>query len=715
MYSYKGITTNNLKDISVSFNDNEIVYIGGPSGSGKSSLAFDTIAAISENEYGCLTQDNKMTVKYRIKEYGTVLVAATLKQLNFNVNPRSTILTYFGLFQHMANIMSQETNIPMDRFSINGPCRCRECNGIGYINIIDDKLVIDRNKTLKEGPFKCWNTTYSDFFSQLLHNFCLDNKLDENKKFFELSKENQEMLLRSKGEKKYKISYIANGRKRSKTTTYVGPVLGMESKMKDMFGLNNEKYSKRVICPKCNGSRLNSNIVERNVIGVNNVKFILTQSMDKIEAILEEIKDEKINESVMYSCDCLLQFIRTCKKLNISYLNFSRAINTLSGGELQRLRMVQLVLGRLKNLLIVLDEPTSSLDPKEADSIITIISELKANNTILVVDHNDKLRKIADRVYYLGPKSGRFGGELVDAKYYEEMPQVSIKPYKKMVEDKITVDLKSDYVDYEGVLEVYTNSLNGIEGASGIGKSTILRDILPYQLDDYKYITQKPIRGNSNSTVASYAGMLDEVKKYYELKTKKDKKFFSNIQDGACSKCGGKGKILIGDFYDEQIFIDCEECGGTGYAKQVLEQEVGGLNIYQFLNQNIEEIIKNDYSISKKFDSTIRLLLKLGLGHLVLNQKISTLSGGENQRIKLSQALGEGRTKIYGLDEPAKGLGRNEMLNLINVIYDNIEKKGKTFIISEHNQEFLELCSHVNILEKNGEKVRASLKQFSNT
>lgn len=705
MYNYKGITTNNLKDISVNFDDYEIIYVGGISGSGKSSLVFDTIAAISENEYGSLNRDNKIAVKFRIKEYETVLVAASLRQLNFNANPRSIILTYFGLFQHMANILSQCTHMTADSFSLNGACRCRKCNGIGYINIIDELLVVEPEKTLKEEPFRCWNTSYSDFFSQLLHNFCEEQKLDEDTKFNKLPEKTQQLLLRGRGKTKYKIYYTVGGRKRTKTTTYIGPILGLESGMKDMFGTNIEKFSKLCICHACKGSRLTEQVSEQNVFKSINVRFMLTESMDQIEPILKEIRRDCKNQSLRYSCDCLLRFIEASKRLNVSYLNFSRAISTLSGGELQRLRMVQLFLGKLKNLLIVLDEPTSSLDSKEVDSIISIILKLKENNTILVVDHNEKVRKIADRIYYLGPKSGIRGGELISEDAYLKLQEADIKPYKITETEKVSVILKSDYVDYADNLDVYLKSLNGITGASGIGKSIILRDILPYQMDEYKYITQKPIKANRNSTVASYTGLLNEVKDYYVSITKRDKKFFSLFQDGACSKCDGKGVISIGDFYDEQLFIDCEECDGTGYAKHTLKYAVGGLNICEFLNQNIEEIIEKGISVSKKFDNTIQLLAKLGLGHLSLNQKIMSLSGGENQRIKLSQALGEGRTKIYGLDEPSKGLGRKEMLNLINVIYENIEKKEKTFIVSEHNPEFLKLCSHVSVLRKTESKV----------
>lgn len=708
MYSYKRISTNNLKNISVEFDDHEIIYIGGASGSGKSSLAFDTIAAISENEYGSLTRDNKVAVKYRVQEYDTVLVAATLKQLNFNVNPRSIILTYFGLYQHMANVLSHCTGLTADSFSLNGAYRCRNCNGIGYTNVVDELLVVDPTRTLKEGPFKCWNASYSDFFSQLLHNFCEEQKINESKRFGQLSKETQEMLLRSKGTTKYKISYTAGGRKRSKTSVYIGPILGLESDMNDMFGLGQDKYSKPCMCTSCLGSRLSDQVGLQKIQGKADVRFMLTRSLNEVGSVIKEIKKAIKSDTIGYSCDYLLHFIDSCSRLNVSYLNFSRSISTLSGGELQRLRMVQLLLGKLKNLLIVLDEPTGSLDPKEADAVIKIIAELKKNNTVIVVDYNDKLRKIADRAYFLGPKSGIHGGQLIKEADYQKMQEGSSVIPSRKKSNKISVMLKSDYVNYGNGLDIYEKALNGICGGSGIGKSTILRDILPYQLDDYQYITQKPIKANRNSTVGSYTGLLNEVRNYYASKTKKDKKIFSLAQDGACPKCEGKGSILIGEFYDEQLFTDCEECGGTGYAKSTLEQLVDGLSIYEFLNQNIEEIIDNDISVSKKFDNNVRLLAKLGLGHLSLNQRVSSLSGGENQRIKLSQALGDSKTKMYGLDEPSKGLGRKEMLDLIGMIYENIEKFGKTFIVSEHNTEFLELCSYVSELKKQDGKVIVS-------
>lgn len=706
MYWYKGITTNNLKNISVEFNDHELIYIGGVSGSGKSSLAFDTIAAISENEYGSLINDNKVSIKYCIEDYGDVLVPATLKQLNFNLNPRSTILTYFGLYPHIANILSKYTAMPADSFSPNGPCRCKKCNGIGYIDKIDELLVVDSDKTLKEGPFKPWNASYSDYYSQLLHNFCLDNGIDENKKFYELNKEIQYKLLYSKGSKKYKITFFVNKRKRIKTSVYIGPILGFELEKNDMYGLNRDKYLKQKICPECKGSRLSNSINTVKIVDTLFISDFFIKSMDDVESFLNKIKSLGPKHDIKASIDFVQNFIHICKRLNVSYLNFSRSIKTLSGGELQRLRMVHLLLGKLKNLLIVLDEPTGSLDKKEVDSIINIISELKRNNTVVVVDHNAKLKDIADRTYYLGPKSGINGGQLISADEYTKaqiVPDVKIQIKEN---SKISILLESDYVDYTNEFIFYDESLNGLCGESGIGKSTILKDILPYKLDGYRYITQKPIKANSTSTIATYTDIIDEVRTYYSKITKKEKKIFSLSQDGACLKCGGKGSILIGDFYEEKLYIDCDLCNGTGYSKLPLDCKINGFNIFDFLNQTIDQIIESNISISKKFDDTIHLLSRLGLGHLSLNQKVSSLSGGENQRIKLSQSLRENKIKILGLDEPSKGLGRKEIFNLISVIYANIENYGKTFIVIEHNPYFLNMCQHVSeLLKKDGKVV----------
>jgi excinuclease UvrABC ATPase subunit len=703
-YNYRGISTNNLKDISVGFNDHEIIYIGGVSGSGKSSLAFDTIAAISEFEFGCLINDNiSSQSKYCIVDYDAVLAAATLKQLNFNVNPRSTILTYFGIYPHLSNILSLCTGIEASNFSPNSHGRCKKCNGLGYIDGLDESLIVDPEKTLKDGPFRCWNNSYSDFFSQLLHCFCTDNNIDKNIKFYDLNKDLQTTLLYSCGSKKYKINFVVGGRKRTKTSNYIGPIRGLEADRRDMFSINKEKYTKPHMCPYCKGSHLTDTIRQKTILPGIDVNFILTSNFNDVAEAIDNIKQHYLNSSISKSCDFVVQYIEACRKMHISHLNFSRTICTLSGGELQRLRITQLILGKIKNILLVLDEPTGSLDSQEVDSMIEIIKSLSKNYTIIVVDHNEKLQKIASRLYFLGPQGGVKGGNLISEAAFIKSQEVKLLDTNTPVKGKLEISLSSEYVNYGSNFIVYQNALNGICGSSGIGKTTILRDILPYRLENYKYISQKPIKAGRNSKVASYAGLFEEVRNFFSVNTRIAPKFFSLNQEGACHKCQGKGSILLGDYYNDPIYIECEECNGTGFAPKTLSYRVAGMSIYDFLCLSVDEAISSRMYISKKFDNTISVLSELGLGHLKLNQPTNSLSGGENQRLKLSQALKGDKTRFYGLDEPSKGLGKKEMYRLIEALVFNIRKFEKTFIVSEHNEEFLHYCYYVQRLtNKNG-------------
>ena len=704
-FNYSGITTNNLKNIDIGFNDHELIYIGGVSGSGKSSLVFDTIAAISENEYGSLINDNKIDVHYRIKDYHAVLVAATLKQLNFNVNPRPTISTYFGLERHLSFVLSRCTQIPIKSFSFNGSCRCTQCNGLGYVNQVDESLIIDREKKLCEGPFRCWNNVYADFYNQLLHMHCQQEGIDETKRFYDLSKGVQTQLLYGTGTPKYRIAYIANGRRRIKTSAYIGPLVGLESKRKDMFAMNIEKYSKQHTCPSCHGSRIQNSVGQKKVVNNISVSSLLILEFSTVLQVFRQLKAEHRDPVFLHSCDYLIRFLEYCNKLSISYLNLSRSISSLSGGELQRLRLVQLLLGKIENLLIVLDEPTASLDQREASSIIEMIKELAETNTVMVVDHNDKLREVATRRFFLGPGSGSKGGDLISEEEYLNSQRSMVPRLKTSSTISHSITLTSDYIDFRTNLIIYEKTLNGICGPSGIGKTTILRDIFPYQLDNYRYISQKPIRTNRLSTVASYTGIADEIKKYYSKFFKKDKTLFSSKQGGACDKCKGSGDIQIGDYYNEKILVKCDKCDGTGYSKKTLEYKINGKNIYEFMSQDIDSVIASEISVSKKFDATIRLLADLGLGHLVLNQQVCTLSGGENQRIKLSRALGKTRIKIFGLDEPTKGLGKREIGEFVRVIANNISEYGKTFIVADHNTDLLHACTYLNKLVRKGQGV----------
>lgn len=255
----------------------------------------------------------------------------------------------------------------------------------------------------------------------------------------------------------------------------------------------------------------------------------------------------------------------------------------------------------------------------------------------------------------------------------------------------------------ESELEIPHGFVLGLCGMSGCGKTTILRKILPKCYEDYLYVSQKPLKGQSFTTVATYTKLLDEIRTCYAKALGKDKGYFSQRGKGACDKCGGTGVIEIGSFYEEKLFDTCDKCNGTGYLQEVLEWKVDGVNIYDIQQMTIDELIASGMNISAKADKMLKLLSDLGIGYLKLSQKVKTLSGGENQRIKLAEALNDNKYSMIGLDEPAKGLGKRETARLLGLIYSQVSKNKKTFIIAEYDTMFLNYCSYFAELRRKGQ------------
>lgn len=693
--TYRGIKTHNLKNIDVDLYKGGMTCIAGVSGSGKSSLAFSTIAGISQAEYDKMTNDNKVEIDYDIDFYDDVIMTIPLKQLNFNVNPRSTVMSYFDLQKFVIYLAGSIRERPLSDFNYNGDGRCRECQGLGYKLRPDPVSIIDYSKKICEVPFRCWQKTYVDFFRQLLIAYCNECGIDSNKRFKELSEEQREKLLYGAGNRKQIFKYKTGGRIRSKTSCYIGPIVGLEKKNDDIFCHNREQYCVQKKCDCCGGSRLRAGTASKELCKGFSVRDLYTGDFNTLTKNLLKLKKE-IKKTLKPTLETILSFIAASKKVGLGYLNLTRSISSLSGGELQRLRIAQLLIGKIHDLLIVLDEPTASLYPAEAGYIIDIIiDEIRKNNTLLIVEHNEKVIGRADHNIYLGYDGGKNGGYLISRDEYQQLQECSLKYkfFKGISSDTCT--LTSDYVDYAGSeLEIHHSSILALCGMSGCGKTIVLREILPKYYEDYLYVSQKPLKGNSFTTAATYTGILAEIRKYYANALGKDKGYFSQRSKGACDKCSGSGVIEIGSFYEERLFDTCDQCNGTGYLQDVLGWKINGSNIYDIQQMTVDELIASKLQISSKAGKMLELLSDLGLGYLKLSQKVKTLSGGENQRIKLAEALSENKYAMIGLDEPAKGLGKREILRLIGLIYDQLFKSKKTFIIAEHNPVFLNYCSY---------------------
>lgn len=698
---YKGVSTHNLKHIDVEVQEKKMMCIAGVSGSGKSSLAFSTIAAISMEEYGRLTSDQEYEQDYVIDEYGSVPMAIPLKQLNYNVNPRSTIATYFGLQRPLNFIIAKMSGLSLNLLNFNGDGHCPDCLGLGYKKIPDSNAIIRWDIPIKDVPFECWKNSYKDFYKQLLVKYCEEIGVDSKKKLRDLSEAKQKLLISGVGNDKYTIQYKNGSSSRRKTTCYYGPLVEVGGTKQIFPTVSYDGYMKSDKCPCCKGSRLKSRVANAHVIKDVKIGDIETAPFTQLVLILDKLSEA--DKDISTAVKNIRIFVDKAIQLGLGHLSVTRSISTLSGGELQRLRLTQLLSGNLTDMMIILDEPTASLHPSECSMVAKLISDLKKNNTVIAVEHNDEVLKYADKVLYLGKHGGANGGNIISKKDFDDV--IRVKPIKDFEEGEKIVSITpvSEYVSYRGEINIHLHSLNVICGTSGSGKSIILHDSLPSLLDNYIDISQKPIKGTSLSTVGTYTKVAEEVRACFAKKFKKDNGFFGKNGNVGCKCCGGNGYTDIGEYYGKSVKTVCSECAGTGYSSVADEYKINDLSIADAAQMPVSEL-RNHLELSKKALQTLELLEAVHLGYLSLNRNIATLSGGENQRIKLVMALTKKEGMIIGLDEPVKGLSPKEIGSIIELLYSQIRNCNKTFVVTEHNIQFISAASYISELINNGKQ-----------
>lgn len=324
-----------------------------------------------------------------------------------------------------------------------------------------------------------------------------------------------------------------------------------------------------------------------------------------------------------------------------------------------------------------------------------MIFELKKKNTVLIVEHNAEFFKKCDNIVALGESGGKKGGEWIEVTKYIE--SVEKRNYMKIRDAKNIYPIKcgnqvNNIKPFE--IDFPMQTCIGICGFSGSGKTTFVKEILPQILSNYKYISQKPIRGNTYSEVGSYIGVLDYIRQLFADENNVQKSFFSHhfSVEGACQKCKGTGKIQIND-YNMQQYYKCPECNGKKYADKALGYKYKNYDISEVLSLDIQEAI-NLFDEEENIHELLQSAVDVGLGYIRLNQPIETLSGGENQRIKLLKYLKGGNNRVLALDEPFQGLNSLEIYKIFCLL-DRFVNRGNTIILVEHNLYALELCSYL--------------------
>jgi excinuclease UvrABC ATPase subunit len=716
-----GARVNNLKNVSIELPKRRLTVFTGVSGSGKSSLVFDTIAAESQrmiNEtYSAFLQGFMPTLaRPDVDALEGLTTAIIVDQERMGVNVRSTVGTVTDanaflriLFSrlgqpHIGSPRAFAFNIPSvhaagaitikgktvkKTFSVTGGM-CPRCEGRGTVSDIDLTRLFDDSKSLNEGAITIpgykaggWNVRY----------FSESGFLDPDKPIRDYTdRELHDFLY--KEPTKVKINKI--------NITYEGLVPRTKKSLFDKNRESMKPYLREFVeraatftdCPDCDGTRLSEGARSSKVDGISIADACAMQISD-LAAWARELEDP----SVAPLLAGLQQTLDAFEEVGLGYLSLDRASGTLSGGEAQRVKMVRQVGSSLTDVTYVFDEPTIGLHPHDIQRTNDLLRRLRdKGNTVLVVEHKPEVINIADHVVDLGPGAGAAGGTIcfegtvkglraggtVTGHYLDH--RAALKDTVRPPSGKLEIrganlhNLRDVDVDIPlGVLCVVT-------GVAGSGKSSLIHGSIPAGAGVVS-IDQDAIRGSRRSNPATYTGLLDPIRKAFARANGVKPALFSANSEGACPTCNGVGVIYTELGFMDTVATTCEECEGKGFEPSVLEYTFGGRDITEVLAMSVAEAKELFGDGEAKIQAAHKILVWLddvGLGYLTIGQPLPTLSGGERQRLKLATHMAE-KGGIYVLDEPTAGLHLQDVDHLLRLL-DRLVDTRKSVIVITHHQ-----------------------------
>ncbi len=622
-------------------------------------------------------------------------------------------------------------------FSFNAPTgACPECEGLGSKLEVDVDLVVpDRSKTLREGAMVPWNPISSQYYPQLLEQFCQAVGIDMDTPFDKLPKKQQQMVLYGNGDQTFHFHYENDfGGVRDVDVPFEGVINNIKRRYKetnsDFTREKMRKYMTELPCPVCHGYRLNQRALAVKIDGQNigEVSDLpISKSIDYFKNIKLSDQNEKIAKPILKE---ILDRLTFMQNVGVDYLTLSRSARTLSGGEAQRIRLATQIGSNLSGVMYVLDEPSIGLHQRDNDRLISSLKAMRdLGNTLIVVEHDEDTMRAADYIIDIGPGAGENGGRVMAAgtpKQIMRSRKSLTGQYlsgKKMIE--VPMERRKGNGKHIILKGAAANNLKNIDvdfplgkfvcvtGVSGSGKSTlvnlILKRILAQKLNNnsakpgkYKSISgvnniekvinidQSPIGRTPRSNPATYTGVFDDIRELF-AQTNQAKvrgytkgRFSFNVKGGRCEACHGDGIIKIEMNFLPDVYVPCEVCHGTRYNSETLEVEYKGKNIAEVLNMTVSEAL-DFFSAIPKIRRKLQTIEDVGLGYVHLGQPATTLSGGEAQRMKLAAELhrqSHGKS-FYILDEPTTGLHMDDIKRLLGVLQRLVDA-GNTVLVIEH-------------------------------
>ena len=655
----------------------------------------------------------------------------------------STSLYRFSSKFEADGITFEEPNDQM--FSFNSPLgACPECEGFGRIIGIDEHLVIpDRSLSIYDGAVVCWRGEVMGEWRDMVIRGAEKAGLPIFTPYIDLTDEQRRMLWEG--------------------TPYFEGInaffkMVQENQYKIQYRVMLARYRGKTTCPRCHGTRLKpeANYVK---VGGKSISELVEMPVTELKAFFAQLTltphEQEIAKRILTEINNRLQFLLD---VGLGYLTMNRLSNSLSGGESQRINLATSLGSSLVGSLYILDEPSIGLHSRDTERLIKVLRQLQQlGNTVVVVEHDEEIIRAADYIIDIGPKAGRLGGEVVwqgDAQqllsHPDEVPESQSYTVNYLLgRETIPVPRSrrfwNNYIEIKGARE---NNLKGVDvrfplnvmtvvtGVSGSGKSTLVRDIfyraLKRELDEcserpgefsaiggdlrdlrnVEFVDQNPIGRSSRSNPVTYLKAYDEIRKLYAEQPLAKQMgwgagYFSfNSEGGRCEECKGEGKVTIEMQFMADLQLECESCHGKRFKKETLEVRFHDASIYDLLEMTVNQAIEFfTQHGQKKIVKRLKPLQDVGLGYIKLGQSSSTLSGGENQRVKLAYYLSQEKSDptLFIFDEPTTGLHFHDIKKLLES-FDALLQRGHTIVIIEHNMDVIKCADHLIDLGPEGGK-----------
>ncbi|ROT28211.1 excinuclease ABC subunit UvrA [Micromonospora sp. HM5-17] len=694
----RGARTNNLRSLDLVLPRGQLVVFVGVSGSGKSSLVFDTIAAEAGYQ---LNETFPPFVRNRLPKWARpeasqidgLSPVVVIDQRRIGGNARSTVGTVTDAWTYLRLLFSRVSTPYVgesNHFSFNDPAgMCRTCSGLGEVVVSAVDRFLDLDRSLKDGAILLpgfgnggyWYAQYADI-----------GTFDPDTPLRDWTQAERDALLFG-GEHAARL-----GRRPPKD--YEGVVERFERiYLRTPDNLSDRKqeviarFTRSTVCPDCHGDRLNEASRTATVLG-HTIGEMARMEIAELAALVPRVSEPAV-APVVAALTARLDALVT---IGLGYLHLGRATTTLSGGESQRVKTVKHLGSSLVEMIYVFDEPTVGLHPQDVAAMTTLLQRLRdKGNTVLVVEHDPAVMAIADQIVEIGPDAGDGGGRLVFQGTFAELrradtPTATALARQRPVKERprtprgaVTIaaatrnNLKNVTVDIPtGVMTVFT-------GVAGSGKSSLAAELVAQH--DAVVIDQRPVSTNRRSTPITYTGIAAPIRRLFARHNGVPAGLFSANSEGACPDCKGLGVIYTDLAFMEGQETVCDTCQGRRFTREVLRYRVDGLSIADVDDLTIAEAVRRlaDPAITR----ALRHLEEVGLGYLRLGQPLSTLSGGECQRVKIAKELRDATgPTLYVLDEPTTGLHLRDIDTLLNVL-DNLVAHGHTVVVIEHNLDVI--------------------------